>query len=201
MATDYTYHDNETMQKVWTGMRRAGLKDDQLIDVANAIMNQGVLFREPLKPGPMIPNSDPQMPVRSAYDMTFCLVANCNHARHRHADADMIDGEDGRGECYVVGCPCMSGKYPPPARMPDPITDGHPYADEVSFSEFIRLLKGAHGDAWAVLSDEGRLLLHTPDRKYKSQHPSRCRQVDFTMFVFTVMRLMEERGKPWIATK
>lgn len=40
------YHDEETMQKVWAGLRAAGLDDTQLIDAVNQMQNQGILFRE-----------------------------------------------------------------------------------------------------------------------------------------------------------
>lgn len=138
MSFDQSYHDEETMQKVYNGLINAGLEGQEIIDAIDSIMNQGIVFREPRPP----------VPVR-----------------------------------------------------PDPVTAGYLYADEVSFSEFIRLLKGAHGDAWAVLPDAGRLLLITPEREYKSKHPEMCRQVEFTMFIVTVMRIMEERGKPWIDMK
>ena len=203
MAIDYTYHDEETMQKVWAGMHRAGLTDKQAQDAANCIMNQGIVFREPLKSiGPIIGNA-PEMSVRSIYDMTFCLAGDCNHARYRHENRTPEDGYEGDGECRVGGCECMAGLYLPSAAKPmdkPDHADGHPYADEVPFSEFVRLLKGTKGNDWAVLVDgESRLLLHTFERKYKSALPRW--QVDFTMFVFTVMRIMEEKGKPWIATK
>ena len=201
MATDYTYHDEETMQKVYRSMRAIGLDHQQIMDTVHFIMNQGVLFREPLKPGTVVEFSPA---VHSVYDMTFCLVSDCGHARYRHeSKSDGGNAADGQGVCYVVGCGCMAGRYLPSAAKPmdkPDHADGHPYADEVSFSEFIRLLKGTKGSDWAILPDgDFRLLLHTFERKYKSALP--LRQVDFTMFVFTVMRIMEEKGKPWIAVK
>jgi len=51
MAYDYTYHDDETMQKVWRGLRAAGLDDQEIQDAANCVMNQGIVFREPKAPG------------------------------------------------------------------------------------------------------------------------------------------------------
>lgn len=46
MGFDITYHDDETMQKVWKGLRAAGLDDQEIQDAANCVMNQGIVFRE-----------------------------------------------------------------------------------------------------------------------------------------------------------
>jgi hypothetical protein len=50
---DYTYHDDETMNKVYKGMKRANVPNELIADAVNCIMNQGVVFRELKPPTPV----------------------------------------------------------------------------------------------------------------------------------------------------
>jgi hypothetical protein len=61
MAFDYTYHDEETMEKVWSGLEAAGLDEAKMTDAVNCIMNRGIVFREHRPSGPVITNSEPEL--------------------------------------------------------------------------------------------------------------------------------------------
>jgi hypothetical protein len=58
---DYTYHDNETMNKVYKGLKRANVPNDLIADAVNCIMNEGIVFREVKPSGPVIVNSDDEI--------------------------------------------------------------------------------------------------------------------------------------------
>ena len=109
MAFDYTYYGEDTMQKVYKGLKHAGLTDDQVVNAVNRVMNEGIVFREPRPPGPIIVNSDSprkDLSSKSSRDMTFCVIEDCSHLRYRH------EGDGGEGACKVFGCHCMAGLYP-----------------------------------------------------------------------------------------
>jgi hypothetical protein len=46
MTHDWTYHDEQTMTKVWSGLEKAGLNKVQILRAVASMMNEGVLFRE-----------------------------------------------------------------------------------------------------------------------------------------------------------
>lgn len=43
---DLVYHDDQTMAKVYDGLRDAGLTIQQALSAVNSMQNKGVLFRE-----------------------------------------------------------------------------------------------------------------------------------------------------------
>ena len=62
MAQNTAYHDDETMNKVYMGMQKAGIPRLMIPDVVNCIMNEGILFRE-LERKPVIKNDPPALSV------------------------------------------------------------------------------------------------------------------------------------------
>ena len=46
MVYDITYHDDETMQKVYNAMTDAGIDDKRAVDAVLRMGNAGILFRE-----------------------------------------------------------------------------------------------------------------------------------------------------------
>lgn len=46
MAFDITYHDDETMHKVYRALSSVGLDDKNIINAVTRMQNDGILFRE-----------------------------------------------------------------------------------------------------------------------------------------------------------
>jgi hypothetical protein len=46
MVYDISYHDDETMQKVYKALQSIGLDDKTTVDAVMAMQNSGILFRE-----------------------------------------------------------------------------------------------------------------------------------------------------------
>lgn len=69
----------------------------------------------------------------------------------------------------------------------------------VSMSEFVRLLKKAPEDEWSILVDaDDGLLLFVSGKDYRTPSWAHTAPTKWTMFIYTVCRIMEEKGKPWI---
>ena len=45
-TVDETYHDENTLDKVWAGLSDAGIPPQQRLDAISAMQNYGILFRE-----------------------------------------------------------------------------------------------------------------------------------------------------------
>ena len=45
-TVDETYHDENTLDKVWAGLSDAGIPPQQRLDAISAMQNNGILFRE-----------------------------------------------------------------------------------------------------------------------------------------------------------
>lgn len=85
MATDTGYHDENTMQKVYDGLKEAGLDEDTAVSAVLRMQNRGIYFREavpdfetndvahaavaePLPPGPTFTwytDGPPNLPIES----------------------------------------------------------------------------------------------------------------------------------------
>ena len=119
MAFDYSYYGEDTMQKVYKGLKHAGLTDDQVVNAVNRVMNEGIVFREPRPPGPVIVNSDSprkDLSSKSSRDMTFCVIEDCSHL-----DTGMkVTAEKGRARCSAaiawLGCTRLRELYDGPLR-------------------------------------------------------------------------------------
>lgn len=46
MVYDISYHDNDTLQKVYKAMHEAGIDDKKMVDAVVKMQNAGILFRE-----------------------------------------------------------------------------------------------------------------------------------------------------------
>jgi hypothetical protein len=74
--------------------------------------------------------------------------------------------------------------------------------EPVSFSEFVRQLRMAPADGWSVQIVPEGLLLHVNNRlgnprTFKSPNFADHNQANYMMFLISVHRIMEMRGKPW----